>query len=176
MRYDSIGRRIPKRTKEWRENISKALDKKYEETCQFCLKKFMCHRYRKGIVKFCSRGCSVSANKGREKKKLQKPKVKYSGIHMWARRHLPAIQCELCGKNTKLHRANISGKYKRDLSDWKVLCVPCHSEFDGNNKIPNSSNDKLVSMREQGLSFQKIAKWFGVTRKAVSKRYYRITK
>lgn len=42
--------------------------------------------------------------------------------------------CEHC-KNSKLrHRqyqwANISGTYKRDLTDWVRLCVKCHIKYD----------------------------------------------
>jgi len=111
-----------------------------------------------------------------ERKYRQKKEVKYRGIHMWISRHMPLDLCVNCGKkDVRLHHANISGEYKRDKEDWKVLCVPCHSEFDGNSKIPNSSNSTIVGLREQGISFSEIAKRFDVTRKAISKRYYRVT-
>ena len=42
--------------------------------------------------------------------------------------------CEKCGKDgllgKKIHWANISGEYKRDLFDYMRLCVPCHKRYD----------------------------------------------
>ncbi len=134
-KIDKIGRRIPVRTKEWKKNISKALNKKLLFKCLFCKVKFWAHRYRKNEIKFCSRECKGFFFKGKERRNTQKKIVKYSGIHMWVRRYLRAIKCEECGKKrVMLHRANISGKYKRDLRDWKILCVPCHYKFDSKNK------------------------------------------
>ena len=176
MRLDTMGRKIPKRTKEWRENISKSLDKKYVETCQLCSNKFLCHRYRKGIVRYCSRKCAKIVAKGKEIKKSQKVKVKYSGIHMWVRRYLPAKECSSCGATKYLHRANISGKYLRDINDWRVLCPSCHSEFDGKNKILKSDVERIIGLRKVGMTFNQIADEYGVTRKAISKRYYQAIK
>ncbi len=113
----------------------------------------------------------------KERRYAQKTVVKYRGIHMWASRHMPVVNCDDCGtKKGTLHHANISGKYKRDLDDWKILCVPCHSEFDGNNKIPLSQNKEIIRLRESGMSFQKIADLYAVSRKCISKRFYRITR
>lgn len=57
----------------------------------------------------------------------------YGTKHDWvySRKGSPQ-KCEHCGTTEKrmYHWANISGKYLRDLSDWKRLCVPCHSKFD----------------------------------------------
>lgn len=47
-------------------------------------------------------------------------------------------RCDHClGENAKCkdgrnyyHWANISGKYLRERSDWKMLCVRCHKLFD----------------------------------------------
>lgn len=61
---------------------------------------------------------------------------KYISLHDWVRRHLgaPCI-CEHCGKSglkeRKIHWANKSGEYKRDLKDWIRLCVDCHFKYDG---------------------------------------------
>lgn len=70
--------------------------------------------------------------------------VGYGGLHRWVTKNLGRPQfCEECKKtsvpkNTKEYGkiryfqwANISGKYKRELSDWKRLCIPCHGKFDG---------------------------------------------
>jgi hypothetical protein len=57
----------------------------------------------------------------------------YSAIHSWVYRHYgKANRCVDCGENGRLHYqwANISGEYKRDISDWRQLCVPCHIRAD----------------------------------------------
>ena len=55
-------------------------------------------------------------------------KISYKGLHIWVHRHKPkSMFCEKCGKITdKLDAANISGLYKRDISDFRWLCKPCH--------------------------------------------------
>lgn len=59
-------------------------------------------------------------------------KVGYRSLHWWVTRNKPKPQgCEICKQNKKLEVANISGKYKRDLSDWEYLCRSCHMRKDG---------------------------------------------
>jgi hypothetical protein len=65
--------------------------------------------------------------------------VGYRALHHWVVRHLgtPDI-CEDCGLGglfgKKIHWANKSGKYKRDLKDWVRLCSKCHKCYDKNMK------------------------------------------
>lgn len=64
-------------------------------------------------------------------------KVGYSALHDWVRRVLGTpMQCENCGTTT--HRqfewANLSGEYKRDISDWARLCKMCHVLIDDSLK------------------------------------------
>ena len=57
----------------------------------------------------------------------------YYAIHAWVARHRGRPQkCEHCGttKFRRYHWANKSRKYKRELSDWIRLCVPCHRKYD----------------------------------------------
>jgi len=63
-------------------------------------------------------------------------KVKYQPLHAWVKRHKPkSMFCEKCGKVTsKLDLANISGEYKRDISDFRWLCRRCHMKEDGRLK------------------------------------------
>lgn len=63
--------------------------------------------------------------------------VGYGALHDWIRKHLGTPKfCEECGNRSLRHRqyhwANISGKYIRDLNDWRRLCVKCHSKLDKN--------------------------------------------
>ena len=62
-------------------------------------------------------------------------KVSYGSLHDWVKRHLGKPDtCEHCGKNglsgKKIHWANKSHEYKRDLTDWLRLCVSCHKAYD----------------------------------------------
>lgn len=57
--------------------------------------------------------------------------VKYSGLHMWVRKHLgKAVECSVCGSRSYVDWANISHSYKRNLEDWKQMCRSCHLIYD----------------------------------------------
>lgn len=59
----------------------------------------------------------------------------YGSLHDWVARYRGTPKkCEQCltEKDTVYQWANISGLYKRDLSDWKRLCVKCHRKMDMN--------------------------------------------
>lgn len=63
----------------------------------------------------------------------------YRAIHNWVNKWaIKSNTCEDCGESglfgRKIHWANISGKYKRDLKDWKRLCIKCHKKFDKENR------------------------------------------
>jgi hypothetical protein len=72
-------------------------------------------------------------------------KAGYVSKHMWMKYHFGSPSyCEHC-KTTRrrmYHWANISGEHKRDLSDWKRLCVPCHKKTEtyGINQWTTHSN------------------------------------
>lgn len=58
--------------------------------------------------------------------------VGYSALHVWVlSQKIKPEKCECCGVNPPFDAANISGEYKRDLSDWEYLCRSCHMEKDG---------------------------------------------
>ena len=85
-------------------------------------------------------------NKDSENPMWKGDKVKYVGLHMWIARKLGQPQnCEHC-KTTELRRyewANKSGKYKRELTDWIRLCVPCHKKYDKRDVV--KTNVAIVS-------------------------------
>lgn len=61
--------------------------------------------------------------------------VGYRALHTWVQNKLGKPNtCEHCKvKNLsghKIHWANISKKYLRDVTDWVRLCVSCHKLFD----------------------------------------------
>lgn len=117
--------------------------------CKICSKPLV-----KDQIKFCSSKCCNSrpnkgqykdghtqrANKGSFKKGLipwnwKGDEVGYLALHRWVQRYKgkPKI-CEHCGiveSNTyKIHWANKSHKYFRDLNDWLRLCAKCHKKYD----------------------------------------------
>ena len=63
-------------------------------------------------------------------------KVGYFALHDWVIRKLGQPDtCRQCGRSGlaghKIQWSNISGKYKRDLTDWIRLCTKCHVHIDG---------------------------------------------
>lgn len=62
-------------------------------------------------------------------------KVKYFGLHNWIRKYKPKPElCEECKDKPPYDVANISGKYKRDINDFRYLCRRCHMKSDGRIK------------------------------------------
>lgn len=66
---------------------------------------------------------------------LWKEKVGYHALHSWVIRKLGnPNKCSECGltslNSRRFHWANISHEYKRDLKDWKRMCVKCHFIYD----------------------------------------------
>ena len=59
--------------------------------------------------------------------------VGYTALHDWVRRCLgKPKRCVDCGaiEERVYQWSNISGEYRRVLSDWRQLCVPCHKIYD----------------------------------------------
>ena len=64
--------------------------------------------------------------------------VGYHALHTWVERRLGKPQCcDLCGtiEKRRYHWANKSGKYKRKITDWIRLCVPCHGIYDKRRRL-----------------------------------------
>jgi len=76
--------------------------------------------------------------------------VGYGALHDYVRsKKAKPILCEDC-KTTKyqLDLANISGEYKRDLSDWEYICRKCHMNKDGRMT-------KLIERNRNGIQATK---------------------
>jgi hypothetical protein len=70
-------------------------------------------------------------------------KVGYHGVHDWIKKHMisPKI-CSCCSK-LNIDLTNISGKYLRDINDWKWQCRRCHMKEDGRmNNLKKGKNKK----------------------------------
>lgn len=57
--------------------------------------------------------------------------VGYVSLHKWVKLRKPEPKCcPDCGIESKLDLANLSGEYKRQLSDWGYKCRKCHKKYD----------------------------------------------
>jgi hypothetical protein len=54
----------------------------------------------------------------------------YAAIHLWLRYHYDIGTVREDCERPKVQWANISGRYRRDVSDYRRLCVSCHHIFD----------------------------------------------
>lgn len=78
--------------------------------------------------------CEVKRRKGEKHPMWKGALVSYRSLHKWVERELgKPTSCESCskfGEGHNMHWANISGEYKREVSDWMRLCPQCHKDFD----------------------------------------------
>jgi hypothetical protein len=82
--------------------------------------------------------------------------VGYASIHEWIKNRIPKPQlCQCCQTNIPYDLANISGLYKRDLSDWEWLCRSYHMHKDGRM---NNLNKKGRSGYKKGNNGKMILK------------------
>jgi hypothetical protein len=83
--------------------------------------------------KTCSRKCWYEWNRGKNIYNFKGEDAGYSAKHKWIKDKLGNPNyCEHCKKTDKklYHWSNISGKYKKIVSDWQRLCVSCHTRYD----------------------------------------------
>ncbi len=60
----------------------------------------------------------------------------YNARHNWIKRQCGKAyegRCSECGEKNNLEWANISYEYKREVSDWKILCAKHHDAYDRKN-------------------------------------------
>lgn len=103
--------------------------------CFVCKKEFktkLC-LIRKRHAKYCSKKCFYKNIKGIRNSNWKGDDVGYSALHCWIKSNygFPS-KCKDCGTTSakQYDWANISGTYKRDIKDFKRLCVKCHKKFD----------------------------------------------
>ena len=96
-------------------------------------------------------------------------KVGYSGLHTWLQRNYgKAEKCSKCGSNKNVQWANISGDYKRIISDWRQLCVVCHRRFDGITKLSRFQANEIRERHKSGEMQKELAREFGVDQATIS--------
>jgi hypothetical protein len=109
--------------------------------CRLCgniSHKYHQRNFRKERI-FCSQRCRIIGNKsnfmlGEKNSSWKGDNAKYCAKHQWINKNYgKANKCENkdCLKESKIFDwANISGEYKRDIKDYKMLCRSCHGKFD----------------------------------------------
>lgn len=74
--------------------------------------------------------------------------VRYGGLHSWVRRNKgKPSKCDFCGASSKLHWANRSWEYKREIDDWLPLCAKCHQRYDRAGAW-GAASDKFPEIRK----------------------------
>lgn len=66
--------------------------------------------------------------------------TEYRMLHLWVEKQLgkPRLCVECSTTESKLFDwANISGEYRKDISDWRRLCRQCHLRSDRLKKFKN---------------------------------------
>lgn len=112
-----------------------------ERNCLICNKVFFVKskQINTGGAKTCSLLCRRQWILKTIRREEQSPNwtgnnVSYDAVHAWVKKHLGRpMECENCEYphfSYTFEWANISGEYKRDLSDWARLCRVCHMAFD----------------------------------------------
>lgn len=117
-----------------------AMKQTIEKKCEQCSSSFfpLLTNVKRGGGRFCNRTCfykHLSAARKNENNPNWNENPDYRAIHLWVGRHLgKPLACQKCGTTAGTTRnfqwANVSGEYKRELSDWIRLCSKCHYAYD----------------------------------------------
>lgn len=71
-------------------------------------------------------------------------KAGINAIHRWVERRKPKPEkCEECNLFSPMDLANVSGKYLRNLDDWRWLCRRCHME--SHDRIPKIDKSLIIT-------------------------------
>jgi len=82
---------------------------------------------------------------------MEKQSSEYRNLHHWiVCKKGKANMCENNPdhKSTRFHWANISGLYKKDVNDFKMLCPSCHKKFD--MRIRLRQDGEIINVCKRG--------------------------
>ena len=122
-------------------NCNKPSTAKYCKECYYLFNDH--HLLGKKLPKKWRENMSKGQGKQQDNANWKGNEVTYSTKHKWiAKIYGNPKKCEDCGVKGKKNKggrwtiqwANKSGKYPRDVTDYKGLCTKCHSLFDGKTK------------------------------------------
>ena len=161
------------RCKECIKKQSKINARNITKQCKVCKKNFgtCSSEIKRGGGKFCSRKCLYKWNRNENTYNWKGEKASYVALYKWIYRKLGKPNyCEHC-KTTKAKKfswSNISGKYKRVVSDWQRLCYSCHKKYD---------LEKMIFIKITCVVCNKVVKTKSRRRKfcsmSCSNKYYR---
>lgn|SRR3990167_1998642 len=143
-----IGMKSIKRTQKFKDNLSQ-YNKSIGKVPPMHIGEKYSESHRQNISKALI-GKSQPWNTGELNVNWRGDDVGYGALHDWVRSRLgtPDI-CEHCGKSglksRKIHWANKSREYKRDIIDWVRLCVPCHIRFDNSRKRLHGLDGRFIT-------------------------------
>ena len=116
---------------------------KHKRVCLICSKQFNTNitEIKQGGGLCCSRKCFYKRlptviKRGEESPNWKHSNISYSLVHRRIEYKLgKPRKCEDCGTTeAKFYDwANISKKYKLEITDWKRLCRKCHIAYDGSS-------------------------------------------
>lgn len=96
-------------------------------------------------------------NLGNKNNQWKGNKVSYGALHDYIKYHfLKTKLCQCCNLVPAKDCANISGKYKRDLSDWEWLCRKCHMKKDG--RYDNFLKVRFIGKKEDRMKYCRYCK------------------
>lgn len=124
--------------------------------------KIKCKYCERILVDSRSKCCRRCAKMGDRNPQWKGNKVGLISLHEWIISRKPKTQlCENCKKVTPKDLANISGKYKRDVNDFKWLCRSCHMKEDGRlNRLILKSAEKSKRKHQGDLLYCNKCKTF----------------
>ena len=97
-------------------------------------KRSIANHNRKGKYHFSNKAKEKFKNENNSNWKGDDVSIK--SLHEWVRRHKPKPElCEECYEQSPKDLANISGKYHRDINDFRWLCRKCHMKSDERLKL-----------------------------------------
>jgi len=92
-------------------------------------------RMKKAAKKSGETRSKRGTHKGNKHPSWKGKDVKYKPLHKWISYWKgKATICIKCGSSKHVEWANISGNYKRDLTDFFSLCKSCHTKFDNKRR------------------------------------------
>ena len=114
----------------------KAQPSGFRGNCKDCRRIECKERYYKDIEKTREKmrqygKTSYDKKTDQEKKEINKSRT----LHQWVKYHKDKQgYCSICNEVKRLELSNLSGKYKRDITDYWWLCHECHALYDIINK------------------------------------------
>ena len=137
----------------------------------------LCPDCKTNLIYKKSQRCGKCCNKSSRNYAWKGDNAGYKAIHIWIRKNKPKPEfCEDCGIKPPTEVANISGKCKRDIKDYKWLCHKCHIVMDNiaeKSRLKQTIKlniKKIKELRLHNKTYEEIGKEMGVSRNTIWRR------